>query len=167
MRAAAVLDGSMIQPRIRKVLAEGQVQVNARRVQTEALGLPAGYHTEGGKAGVYLVDPEGRRVMRVPETLSRHQRAAQRDPSLDPSGEPQLEEWQEYCRLLLEQLIRRTAAYERLRSRETKLVERLHEVESELDQANTIAEKLYEFFRNHVKDVSDQKRRNPRRGLRD
>lgn len=142
--------------------------MNARRVQIEDLGLPAGYHTEGGKAGVYLVDPDGRRVMRVPETLSRrHQRVAQRDPSLDPSGDPGLEEWQEYCRLLLEQLIRRTAAYERLRRREAKLLERLHAVEAELEQANTIAEKLYEFFRNHVKDVSDQKRRNPRRDIHD
>jgi hypothetical protein len=142
--------------------------VNARRVQIEDLGLPAGYHTEGGKAGVYLVDPDGRRVMRVPETLSRrHQKATHRDTSRDPSGEPGLEEWQEYCRLLLEQLSRRTAAYERLRCREAKLVERLHAVEAELDQANTIAEKLYEFFRNHVKDVSDQKRLNPRRSVHD
>ncbi len=138
--------------------------MDGSRVQIEDLDLPAGYHTEGGETGVYVVDPDGQRVARIPDALSRrHQKAARRDPSRDPAGERELEEWQEYCRLLLEQLIKRTASYERLRRRETKLLERLHEVEAELEQANTIAEKLYEFFRNHVKEVSDQKHRNARR----
>lgn len=155
----------MLHSRIRKVLSEGRVQLNARRVQIEDLDLPPGYHTEGGKAGIYLVGPDGRRVIKLPDAVASppHQRTAHRDPA----GGPELEEWQEYCRLLLKQLLRRTAAYERLRCREAKLVERLHAVEAELDQANTIAEELYEFFRNHVKDVSDQKRRRTRQSIRD
>lgn len=142
--------------------------MDARRVQSEDPDFPAGYHIEGGKTDVYVVDSDEQRVMRIPEALSRrHQKAARWKPSRDPSGEPELEEWQEYCRLLLEQLIKRTASYERLRRRDAKLLERLHEVEAEPEQANTIAEKLYEFFRNHVKEVSDQKHRNPRRATHD
>jgi len=40
--------------------------VGGRKVSVGNLDLPPGYSAERGEAGIYLVDPDGRRMMRLP-----------------------------------------------------------------------------------------------------
>jgi hypothetical protein len=128
----------------------------------ETLDLPAGYHVERGEAGVYLMDPEGQRVMRLPGDV------ASTDPRESghqhPSAEPGPGRWQELCHALLMQLSQERAECERLRVRVTELEERLEVAER--DQVNAIGEDVHEVFRKRVRQVADRRQRSRRRGVR-
>jgi hypothetical protein len=138
--------------------------VNQSKVSVGSLDLPPGYYAERGEAGVYLMDPDGRRVMRFSSDV-----ASAGDPRetgrLEPSAKPQPEEWQELCRSLLIRLSQRSNECERLRVRVEELAERLEAAEAERDQANAIAEDLYEFFRNRVRETVDRRERSRGRPL--
>ena len=139
--------------------------VDVRKVSVGKLDLPAGYYAERGETGVYLMDPDGRRVMRFSSDVSSA--GDPREPGdLQPSAKPQPEEWQEICRSLLIRLSQKSAECERLRARVAELDERLEAAETECDQANAIAEDLYEFFRDRVRETVDHRERSGRRGTR-
>jgi hypothetical protein len=127
------------------------------------LDLPPGYYAERGEAGVYLMDPDGRRVMRFSSDV-----ASAGDPRetgrLKPSAKPQPEDWQELSRALLIRLSQKSAECERLRARMAELGERLEAAEAERDQANAIAEDLYEFFRKRVRETVDRREGSGNRG---
>ena len=141
-------------------LRDGPVE-QSEKVSVGNLDLPPGYYAERGEAGVYLMDPDGRRVMRFSSDV-----ASAGDPRetgrLKPSAKPQPEEWQELCRSLLIRLSQRSNECERLRVRVEELAERLEAAEAERDQANAIAEDLYEFFRNRVRETVDRRERSGR-----
>ena len=133
--------------------------VDQRQLTLGHLDLPPGYYAERGDTGVYLMDPDGRRVMRFSSEV------ASADASRETSGlKPQPEEWQELCRSLLTRLSQKSAECESLRARVAELGERLEAAEAERDQANAIAEDLYEFFRNRVRETVDRRERSGRRG---
>ena len=135
--------------------------VDQRKVSVGNLDLPPGYYAERGETGVYLMDPDGRRVMRFSSDAASagdHRETGR----LKPSAKPQPEEWQELCRSLLIRLSQKNAECERLRACLTELGERLEAAEAERDQANAIAEDLYEFFRNHVREIADRRERSGR-----
>jgi hypothetical protein len=123
--------------------------VDGKKVSVGNLDLPPGYSAERGEAGTYLVDPDGRRVMQLP---------GRPDPESDG--------WQELSRSLLIRLSQKNAECERLRDRLTELGEQLEAAEAERDQANAIAEDLYEFFRNRVREVIGSKEDSGREGRR-
>ena len=127
--------------------------MDGRDTLVRDLGLPPGYYTEQSQAETYLMDPDGRRVMRLPASVPP------RDRVEEPTRE---EEWRELCRTLLIRLSEQTAECERLRGRVVRLEERVEAAEEERDQANAIAEDLYGFFRRRVREVVDHRRR-PRR----
>ncbi len=134
--------------------------MDVRKVSVGDLDLPPGYYAERGESGVYLMDPDGRRVMRFSSDVS-----PTREPGgLKPSAKPQPEEWEELCRSLLIRLSQQSAECERLRARVEELDERLEAAELERDQANAIAEDLYEFFRNRVRETVDRRESSGRRG---
>jgi hypothetical protein len=120
------------------------------------LDLPPGYYAEQGETGVHLVDPDGRRVMRLPHAVTFAGRGDQAG-ELTSSGYPEL------CRMLLVRLHQQTAECERLSDRVATLSERLEAAEAERDQASAIAEDLYDFFRRRVREVVDRGKE-PRRG---
>src|SRR5918997_5039624 len=111
--------------------------VDRKNVSVRNLDLPPGYYAERGEAGVYLMDPDGRRVMRFSSDV-----ASAGDPRdtgrLKPSAKPQPEEWQEHCRSLLIRLSQESAECERLRAHVAKLGERLEAAEAEHDRANAM-----------------------------
>ena len=59
-------------------------------------------------------------------------------------------------------LSQESAECERLRAHVAELGERLEAAEVERDQANAIAEDLYEFFRNRIRETVDRKQRTRR-----
>ncbi len=130
--------------------------VDVRKVSVESLDLPPGYYAERGESGIYLMDPDGRRVMRFSSDVSPA-RNPRESGDLKPSAKPHPEEWQELCRALLLRLSQKSAECERLSVRVKELDERLQGAEAERDQANAIAEDLYAFFRNRVRDNVDHK----------
>ena len=127
-----------------------------KKVSVGNLDLPPGYYAERGETGVYLMDPDGRRVMRFSSDV-----APAGDPRetgrLKPSAKPQPEEWQELCRSLLIRLSQKSAECERLHAHVEELGERLQAAEAERDRANAMAEVLYEFFRNRVRETVDRR----------
>jgi hypothetical protein len=126
-----------------------QVSVG-QKVLVDNLALPPGYRTEQSEAGVYLVDPDGRRVMRLPNAVLAE---GHRE---DQPGEPTSKGYPELCRMLLVRLREKTAECERQGDRVAVLSERLEAVEAERDQASAIAEDLYDFFRRRVREVVDR-----------
>jgi hypothetical protein len=134
--------------------------VDGKNVSFGNLDLPPRYSAERGEAGAYLVDPGGRRVMQLPGDLAL---ANTREPGR-PDPEP--DRWQELSRSLLIRLSQKNAECERLRDRLTELGEQLEAAEAERDQANAIAEDLYEFFRNRVREVIGSKEDSGREGRR-
>ncbi len=126
--------------------------VAGEKVSLGNLDLPPGYSAERGEAGAYLVDPDGRRVMQLPGDLG----LANNTRGTGRPG-PELGGWQELSRSLLIRLSQKNAECERLRDRVTELGEQLEAAEAERDQANAIAEDLYEFFRNRVRETVDRK----------
>jgi hypothetical protein len=133
------------------------------RVSVGNLDLPPGYYAERGEAGVYLMDPDGRRVMRFASDVAS---AGDQTGRLKPSAKPQPEEWQEPCRSLLIRLSEKSAECEGLRDRVTELGEQLEAAAEERDQANIIAENLYEFFRDRVREAVERRETSGRRGAR-
>ena len=123
--------------------------MDGRETLIRDLDLPPGYYAERSEAETYLMDPEGRRVMRLSASAS----------SLDRVEEPTQEEWRELCRTLLICLSEQIAECERLRGRVARLEERAEAAEEERDQANAIAEDLYGFFRRRVQEVVDRERK--------
>jgi hypothetical protein len=131
--------------------------VDQERTSVGSLDLPPGYYAERGETGVYLMDPDGRRVMRFSSDVAsagEHQETTRLKPGP--------EEWQELCRSLLIRLSQKNSECERLSARVEELGERLEAAESERDQANAIAEDLYEFFRNRVRETVDRRERTGR-----
>jgi hypothetical protein len=130
--------------------------MDVEKVTVGNLDLPPGYYAERGESGIYLMDPDGRRVMRFTSQLS-----PARDPwdagGLKPSAKPHAEEWQEFSRSLLMRLSQESAECARLRARVRELDERLQAAETERDQANAIAEDLYEFFRNRARETVERR----------
>jgi hypothetical protein len=61
-----------------------------RKVSAGNLDLPPGYYAEREETGVYLMDPDGRRVMRFSSDV-----AAAGNPRETGRLKPQPEEWQE------------------------------------------------------------------------
>ncbi len=137
--------------------------VDVREVSVGNLDLPPGYYAERGESGVYLMDPDGRRVMRFSSDVSPPRDPREPD-GLKPSAKPHTEEWQELCRSLLTRLSQKSAECERLGARVKELDELLQAAETERDQANAIAEDLYEFFRNRVRETVDHRERSGGRG---
>jgi hypothetical protein len=132
------------------------IPVDGRDTLVRDLDLPPGYYAERSEEETYLMDPDGRRVMRLPASV----------PSRDRVEEPTQEEWRDLCRTLLIHLSEQTAECERLRVRVARLEERAEAAEDERDQANAIAEDLYGFFRRRVREVVDRKRKPGRQTAR-
>ena len=130
--------------------------MDGRYTLVRDLNLPPGYYAERSGTETYLMDPEGRRVMRLPASA----------PSRDRVEEPTQEEWRDLSRVLLIRLSEQTAECERLRGRVARLEERAEAAEEERDQANAIAEDLYGFFRRRVRRVVDRKKKPGRRTAR-
>jgi hypothetical protein len=145
---------------LKRPLLDRTDAVDDRKVSIENLDLPPGYSAENSEAGVYLVDPDGRKVMRLPGDVALADPREAGHP--DPWAEPEPGGWQELCRLLLIRLSEKNAECERLRARLAELGERLEAAEAERDQANAIAEDLYAFFRNRVRETMDRKERTGR-----
>ena len=122
--------------------------MDGRDTLVRDLDLPPGYYAERSEAETYLMDPDGRRVMRLPASA----------PSRDRVDEPTQEEWRDLCRSLLIHLSEQTAECERLRVRVARLEERVEAAEDERDQSNAIAEDLYDFFSRRVREVVDSKK---------
>jgi hypothetical protein len=127
--------------------------VDGRDTLVRGLDLPPGYYVEQSEAETYLMDPEGRKVMRLPASVASRARVE----------EPTREEWRSLWRAVLIQLSQQTAECERLRDRAARLEERAEEAEAERDQSNAIAEDLYGFFRRRVQEDVDRKRKSGRR----
>lgn len=123
-----------------------------RKLSIGSLDLPAGYYAERGEAGVYLMDPDRRRVMRLPDE-------ADFEELRGSGGEKEL--W----RSLLKRLSQKNVECERLRARVEELGKQLEAAEAERDQANAIAEDLYEFFRNRVRESVNRTQRSRRRSV--
>lgn len=130
--------------------------MNGRDSLVRGLDLPSGYYLERTETETCLVDPEGRRVMNLPESVS----------SRDRVEEPTQEAWRDLCGALLIQLSEQTAECERLRGRAARLEERAEAAEAERDQSNAIAEDLYGFFRRRVQEDIERKRKPGRRTAR-
>jgi hypothetical protein len=122
--------------------------VDGRDTLVRGLDLPPGYYAERSEAETYLMDPEGRRVMRLPASVS----------SWDRVEEPTQKEWRDLCRALLVRLSEQTAECEELRICVARLEERAEAAEAERDQSNAIAEDLYGFFRRRVQEVVDRRK---------
>jgi hypothetical protein len=129
----------------------------ARTVSVGNLDLPPGYCAERGETGVYLMDPDERRVMRFSSDAASAVDSRETG-RLKPSAKPGPEDWQELCRSLLLRLSQKSTECERLCARVTELGRRLEASEAERDQANAIAEDLYEFFRNRVREAADRRK---------
>lgn len=122
--------------------------VEGRKNSVESLDLPPGYYTEHDEAGVYLMDPEGLRVMRLSG-----------DPAVaEPSARPHDAGRQEHPRSLAVRLSESEAECQRLRQRVAELDERLKAAEAERDQANAISEDLYDFFRKRLREAASRKK---------
>ncbi len=134
--------------------------MDLEKVSVGNLDLPPGYYAERRENGVYLMDPDGRRVMRFSSDVSPG--GGSIGPK--PSAKPQPEEWEELCRSLLTRLSQKSAECERLGAHVQELDERLQAAETERDQANAIAEDLYEFFRTRVRETVDHRERSGGRG---
>ena len=130
--------------------------MNGRDTLVRGLYLPSGYYVERTEAETYLMDPEGRRVMRLPASVS----------SQDRVEEPTQEALRDLCRELLIQLSEQTAECERLHGHAARLEERVEAAEAERDQSNAIAEDLYGFFRRRVREDVDRKKNPERRTAR-
>ena len=125
--------------------------VDGKKVSVGNLDLPPGYSVERGETDTYLVDPDGRRMMRLTGNL------ALADPRETERLDPEPGGWQELCRSLVIRLSQKNAECERLSTSLTELGEQLEAAEAERDQANAIAEDLYEFFRNRVRETVDRR----------
>lgn len=123
--------------------------MGGRDIMVRDLDLPPGYYADQSEAETYLMDPDGRRVMRLPASVSPRN-------GVDESTR---EEWRDLCRALLLRLSEQTAECERLRRRVARLEERAEAAEADRDQANAIAEDLYDFFRRRVREIVDRKRK--------
>ena len=75
-----------------------------------------------------------------------------------PPARPDDEVLQTNCRSLKARLSNSEAKCERLRRRVAELDKRLKAAEAERDQANAIAEDLYDFFRKRVREVANRKK---------
>jgi hypothetical protein len=115
--------------------------VDRKNVSVKNLDLPPGYYAERGEAGVYLMDPDGRRVMRFSSDVAAAG-APRETGRLKPSAKPGPEEWQELCRSLLTRLSQKSAECERLRARVEELGEQLEAAQAERNRANAILEDL-------------------------
>lgn len=130
--------------------------MDGRDTLVRGLDLPSGYYVERSETETYLMDPEGRRLMRLPASVS----------SLDRVEEPTREEWRALCRALLIQLSEQIAECEGLRGHVARLEERAEAAEAERDQSNAIAEDLYGFFRRRMREDVERKRKPERRTAR-
>lgn len=124
-----------------------------RACQVEESGFPHGYRMDRQGTDIRVLDPEGRRVARFSNIVTAGEEGSDRFPV-----ELSVTEWQRLCGVLLLELSRRDAKCEELRGREAELAERLEAVEAERDQANAIAEDLYQGFRERVRRVQARKR---------
>jgi hypothetical protein len=130
------------------------------KIMTENLDLAPGYSVECEGSAVYLVDPKGRRVAQLPPVLA----PGYRDDAgnlVEPSRG-----WRELCLVLLERIYQQDLENEALGKRVEQLEERLAEAEDERDQANAIAENLYQNFRDHIRRVRRRKQPSVRERLR-
>lgn len=130
---------------------------NTKKNIVENLSLAPGYRAEQEDSVVYLVDPEGRRVAQLPPALIsgiRHESGYREraEKTSSPS-----EGWRELCQVLLARIYQQTLENEVLGKRVEQLEERLGAAEDERDQANAIAENLYQNFREHVRRVRRRK----------
>lgn len=132
------------------------IPVRGRDTLVRGLDLPSGYYVERIEAETYLMDPEGRRLTRLPPSVS----------SQDRVGEPTQEAWRELCSALLVQLSEQAAECERLRGLADRLEERVEAAEAERDQSNAIAEDLYGFFRRRMREDVDRKKNRESRTAR-
>lgn len=126
---------------------EGIPVDGSRNTLVRDVDLPPGYYAEETEAETYLMDPEGRRVMRLSAPLLSRGRGE----------EPTQEEWRALCRGLLVRLSAQSAECERLSIHAAGLEARVEAAEAERDQANAIAEDLYSFFRRRVQEVVDHR----------
>jgi hypothetical protein len=130
----------------------------SKKVSIEHLDLPPGYCTELKETEVYLRDPNGRLVMKLPDEMvsAGHWRAEYPDHPREQT----LAASQELCRALLVQLSQQTAECEMLCDRVAVLGEQLKAAEEERDQANAIAEILYDdYFREHLRIAAARRKR--------
>lgn len=129
----------------------------SKKVSIEHLDLPPGYYTELRGERVYLMDPDGRIVMKLPDEVGSVE-FREDEPPVGPQ-EPAPTACQELCQALLVELSRRIAVCEMLHYRVAILGERLQAVEEERDQANIIAEHLYEHLRENIRITAARKKR--------
>jgi hypothetical protein len=124
---------------------------------SRSLDLPWGYRAERDGTAMRLVDPVGRRVTQflTPLTLKDLREAGSR-------GQPEeaaitVEGWKGLCRLLLVRLFEQASECAQLREEIGDLDRQLQRVEEERDQANAVADDLYEYLREDMREVSEDK----------
>lgn len=128
------------------------------RVSIEHLDLPSGYSVEPRGKEIYLKDPKGRTLMWLPDGVTSADR--QRIEHAEYLREQNVGVSKELFRALLDRLSQQIAEDEILCDRVSALGERLKAAEEERDQANAIAETLYDdYFREHLRIAAARKRR--------
>lgn len=104
-----------------------------------------------------LVDPIGRRVTQFVNPLSFGDLRETEPRSRTEDQTISVEGWKGLCRILLIRLFDQAVEYTQLREQMRDLNDQLERVEEERDQANAVAEDLYEYFREHIREVSENK----------
>ena len=124
------------------------------KVSIENLDLAFGYHAEWETSTVCLVDPEGRQVAHLPKPLVSEDQceAAPQGRTENPS-----ESWRGLCQMLLARVHQQALENEALGRRVEELEEQSEAMKVERDQANAVAESLYQNFRDHVRRVRCRK----------
>lgn len=117
-----------------------------KEILVQSLDLMPGYRAEQDGTVISLVDPEGRRVARLPD------RAVSKEP-VAPD-----QERQDLCEALLMLAYSHFVECKILRERVEKLEKQLRKVEEERDTSDRIAEDLYEFFSRTTQRIAKHKR---------
>lgn len=137
-------------------LMEGE-DMETTEDMVRSLDLPWGYRAERSGSGMRLVDPIGRRVTQFVNPLSFGDLRETEPRRRTEDQEISVEGWKGLCRILLIRLFDQAVEYAQLRERMRDLDDQLKRAEEERDQANAVAEDLYEFFREHMREVAENK----------
>ncbi|MGI8911880.1 MAG: hypothetical protein ACR2JR_15200 [Rubrobacteraceae bacterium] len=125
-----------------------------------SLDLPWGYRAERSISAMRLVDPIGRLVTQFVNPLTFGDLAETEPRGRLEDSAISVEGWKGLCRILLIRLFDQAVESTQLREQLRDLGARLERVEEERDQANAVSEDLYAFFREHMREVAENKSAN-------
>ncbi len=129
------------------------------KISSKDLDLSPGYRAERDGVDISLIDPEGRRVARLPGgTVPEDGAEAKPGSRSEELLAPPDEDWRQgLCRALLLLAYSHAVECEVLRERVERLGEQLKKVEEERDTSERIAEDLYQFFSRTARKVASRK----------